>query len=139
MEGIDRFHGVLLARHASCAKRAIHCGHPMAFLRADYKGRPRNMPYCVKSLSLAAAKNSWVGQAPGGTLGTRRLPCQNVFFTLTARAGLAPWLAGVVTVIASAGLGWLVEVVFYRLFYRRKAASGAVLAGLAWTCLPESA
>jgi len=50
-----------------------------------------------------------------------------IFFTLTARAGLAPWLAGVVTVIASAGLGWLVEVVFYRLFYRRKAASGAVL------------
>ncbi len=50
-----------------------------------------------------------------------------VFLTLTTRAGLAPWLAGTVTVVASAGLGWLIEVVFYRLFYQRRAASGAVL------------
>lgn len=49
------------------------------------------------------------------------------FHTLTARVGLASWLAGVITVAASAALGWLIEVAFYRLFFKRRAASGAIL------------
>lgn len=50
-----------------------------------------------------------------------------LFRTLTVRAGLPPWAAGIFTVAVSAGLGWLIELVLYRPFYRRKASSGSVL------------
>jgi len=50
-----------------------------------------------------------------------------LFHTLTVLAGLPPWAAGAMTVTTSAGMGWLIELVLYRPFYRRHAGSGAVL------------
>lgn len=50
-----------------------------------------------------------------------------LFHMLTVWAALPPWAAGGLTVVASAGLGWLIEFALYRPFYRRHAGSGAVL------------
>ncbi len=50
-----------------------------------------------------------------------------LFHTLASRIGLSPMAAGLVAVLLAAGLGWLIELVLYRPFYRRGASSAAVL------------
>jgi branched-chain amino acid transport system permease protein len=50
-----------------------------------------------------------------------------LFIALTVRVGMTPPLAGGITVLLSAAMGWLMEVVLYRPFYHRRAGSGAVL------------
>lgn len=50
-----------------------------------------------------------------------------IFLTLSVRVGWPPWLSGLATVLLAAILGWLIELSLYRPFFRRKAASGAIL------------
>jgi len=50
-----------------------------------------------------------------------------LFQTLAVTTRLPIPLAGILTVILSAGLGWMIERALYRPFYRRKAGSSAIL------------
>jgi len=50
-----------------------------------------------------------------------------VFRTLCVRVGWQPWLSGIATILLAAIMGWLIELVLYRPFYKRNAASGTIL------------
>ena len=50
-----------------------------------------------------------------------------IFRTLSVRAGWPPWMAGLATIFLAAIMGWLIELGLYRPFFKRKAASGAIL------------
>jgi len=53
--------------------------------------------------------------------------CAYIFHTLVVQADLSPLVAGLVTVICAAIIGWGMELGFYRPFYGKNAASGVVL------------
>lgn len=50
-----------------------------------------------------------------------------IFRTLSVRVGWPPWMAGLATIFLAAIMGWLIELGLYRPFFKRKAASGAIL------------
>jgi branched-subunit amino acid ABC-type transport system permease component len=50
-----------------------------------------------------------------------------VFHSLAVSGGLSPWLSGALTILISAGLGWLLDIGVSRPFVRKPAGSGPVL------------